>query len=134
MKHVKKLLSVILVMIMAMTLALPAAAAGGRTLTINSKTSGHTYQAYQVFSGRLDSTGKLLADIDWGTNITNKDTALAAVKALKVTVDGTEKEIFSECVTATDVADVLGANKNNSELLDKFGINHFRICRQELRQ
>ena len=120
MKHVKKLLSVILVMIMAMTLALPAAAAGGRTLTINSKTSGHTYQAYQVFSGRLDSTGKLLADIDWGTNITNKDTALAAVKALKVTVDGTEKEIFSECVTATDVADVLGANKNNSELLDKF--------------
>ena len=120
MKHVKKLLSVILVMIMAMTLALPAAAAGGRTLTINSKTSGHTYQAYQVFSGRLDSTGKLLEDIDWGTNITNKDTALAAVKALKVAVDGTEKEIFSECVTATDVADVLGANKNNSELLGKF--------------
>lgn len=116
MKKVKKILSVILVMIMALTMALPAAAAGNRTLTINSKTSGHTYQAYQVFSGRLDSTGKLLADINWGANIdTTKEvdgkTMLAAIQGL----DG-----FAQCQTAVQIAEVLGGAGTTAETLDAF--------------
>lgn len=116
MKHVKKLLSVILVMIMALTMALPAAAAGNRTLTINSKTSGHTYQAYQVFSGRLDSTGKLLSDIEWGKNIdatkeVDGKTLLAAIQGL----DG-----FNQCQTATQIAEVLAKKETTAETLDTF--------------
>lgn len=116
MRHVKKILSVILVMAIALTMALPAAAAGNRTLTINSKTSGHTYQAYQVFSGRLDSTGKLLADIDWGANVdTTKEvdgkTVLAAIQGL----DG-----FAQCQTAVQIAEVLGGAGTTAETLDAF--------------
>lgn len=115
MKHLKKLLSAILVMAMALTMALPAAAADNNTLTINSKTSGHTYQAYQVFSGKLDSTGKLLSDIEWGANIdTTKEvdgkTVLAAIQALGG---------FAQCQTATQIAEVL-AKETKAETLDAF--------------
>lgn len=116
MKHLKKLLSAILVMAMALTMALPAAAADNNTLTINSKTSGHTYQAYQVFSGKLDSTDKLLSDIEWGANIdTTKEvdgkTVLAAIQAL----DG-----FAQCQTATQIAEVLAKKETKAETLDAF--------------
>ncbi len=116
MKNVKRLLSVILVMIMALTMVLPAAAEDGRTLTINSKTSGHTYQAYQVFSGKLDSTGKLLTDIDWGNNIdttaeVDGKTVLAAIQGLPG---------FEACQTAEQIAEVLGGAGTTAETLDAF--------------
>lgn len=74
------------VMVFAMTI--PAAAAPGDTytLTINSATSGHTYQAYQVFKGDYSevtvdgATQKTLANIDWGTGV-NGTALLAALKA-----------------------------------------------------
>ena len=39
----------------------------GYTITINNTETGHTYEAYQVFKGRLD--GGTLSDIEWGEGV-----------------------------------------------------------------
>lgn len=44
-----------------------ATAAEVYTLTINNTETGHTYEAYQVFKGRLDNG--TLSDIEWGTGV-----------------------------------------------------------------
>lgn len=39
------------------------------TLTIDHVADGHTYEAYQVFSGDLASDGKTLSNIQWGSGV-----------------------------------------------------------------
>ena len=66
MKKTKKLFAMLLALIMAVALAVPAFAAGETyTITINNEKTGHTYEAYQVFSG--DLSGNVLSNIQWGT-------------------------------------------------------------------
>ena len=77
MKHLKKLLSAILVMAMALTMALPAAAADNYSITIKNDKDGHTYEAYQIFKGdfHVDDAGKaILSNIEWGAGV-NADSA-----------------------------------------------------------
>lgn len=47
--------------------AASATAAEGYTLTVNNTETGHTYEAYQVFKGRLDNG--TLSDIEWGDGV-----------------------------------------------------------------
>ena len=63
-KAMKKLMAALLAVAMVCAMAIPAFAAGtgSNTLTINGKTAGHTYEAYQVFTGTLH--GDVLSDID----------------------------------------------------------------------
>lgn len=74
MKHVKKLLSAVLVLVLALTMVLPVAAEGETTYSIkiqNDKT-GHTYEAYQIFAGDLstDTNGAaILSNITWGSGV-----------------------------------------------------------------
>ena len=112
MKHVKKLLSVILVLAMALTLALPAAAAGNNTLTINAKTVGHTYEAYQVFAGKI-SDNKLV-DITWGGGV-NGDALLEALKA-----ETSFKGAFNAATDAAGVAKALDGQADKGEFANKF--------------
>lgn len=54
MKHVKKLLGLLLALTLSLTLCLPAFAASGTndnsgSITINNAVEGHTYKAYQIF-------------------------------------------------------------------------------------
>lgn len=124
MKGFKKWLSFMLAVVMVLAMAIPAAAAPGDTytLTINSATGGHTYQAYQVFKGDYSEvtvdgkTQKTLANIDWGTGV-DGTAFLAALKA-----DGTIGTNFTSSTSADDVATVLqGAGfASNSENLDAF--------------
>ena len=67
MKRMKKLVSVLLaaVMVLAMTTTVFA---DGYTITINNEATGHTYEAYQIFTGDL-SKG-VLSNIVWGSGIT----------------------------------------------------------------
>lgn len=115
MKAIKKWTTMALALIMMFALALPAGAAGdNNTLTITSKTSGHTFQAYQVFDG--DYYEGVLSNVTWGDGV--DDVALLA--ALKA--DGNLGTHFTNCTTATDVAEVLSGEgspfTDNSELLD----------------
>ena len=68
-KAMKKLMAALLAVAMVCAMAIPAFAAGtgSNTLTINGKTTGHTYEAYQVFTG--DLKGKVLSNIVWGNGV-----------------------------------------------------------------
>jgi fimbrial isopeptide formation D2 family protein/LPXTG-motif cell wall-anchored protein len=101
MKTSKKILSVLLALTLVLALSVCAFAADtSYTITINNKASGHTYEAYQIFTGDLSSTG-VLSNIKWGTGV---DSA-ALLTALKA--DTTTGLNFSKCASAADVAKVL---------------------------
>lgn len=72
-KAMKKLMAALLAVAMVCAMAIPAFAAGtgSNTLTIKGKTAGHTYEAYQVFTG--DLKGKVLSNIDWGNGVIGDD-------------------------------------------------------------
>lgn len=115
MKAIKKWTTMALALIMMFALALPAGAASdNNTLTITSKTSGHTFQAYQVFDG--DYYEGVLSNVTWGDGVDGA-ALLAALKA-----DGNLGTHFTNCTTATHVAEVLSGEgspfTDNSELLD----------------
>ena len=88
MKHIKKLASLLLALVMVLSLATTAFADETTTysITINNSAEGHTYEAYQIFTGDLvekDGT-KILSNIVWGSGISKAgQTALgdAAAKA-----------------------------------------------------
>ena len=80
MKNLKKLLAMVLALMLVFSLAVTAMAADETyTLTINNKAEGHTYEAYQIFKGKLsnaanpddeDGTSAELSDIQWGDSVT----------------------------------------------------------------
>ena len=89
MKHSKKLASLLLALVMALSLAVTAFADESTTysITINNSTAGHTYEAYQIFTGDLatnEAGNKVLSNIVWGSGVSKAgQTALgdAAAKA-----------------------------------------------------
>lgn len=66
MKKMRKLLAVILTLIMAMVMMVPAMTAEEKTYTITAPDNGHTYEVYQVFTG--DYYNGVLSNIKWGQN------------------------------------------------------------------
>ncbi|HBG3383020.1 TPA: hypothetical protein KQB18_004254, partial [Clostridioides difficile] len=115
----KKRLSVLLASafaaVLALVMAVPAYAAGENfTLTVNSKTPGHTFEAYQVFKGTLSTDGAVLSDIEWGTGVDG-----AAILDDLIS-DETIGDDFKAGMSAADVADVLKGYENNGAKLDAF--------------
>ena len=104
MKKMNKLFTLALALVMILSLAAPVfAAPGDYTITITNphaeSAAGHTYEAYQIFTGTLSSDGTTLSNVQWGEAI-----------------DGTDN-LFSACTTAAHVADVIsqtgfGTNDN----------------------
>lgn len=110
MKHIKKLASILLAMVMVLGLATTAFAANV-TVPENSILDGHNFTAYQVFSGREDNS--VLSDVQWGSGISS-DVFLSALKD-----DTTYGSLFADCTTAAAVAAVLSDNNTDSALADK---------------
>ena len=83
MKHIKKLASLLLVLVMVFALATTAfAEETAYSITINNSAKDHTYEAYQIFTG--DLSGTTLSNIVWGSGVSEAgQTALgdAATKA-----------------------------------------------------
>lgn len=105
MKTLKTLLRTILLVALLVALGTTTAlAADNNTITISSETSGHTYQAYQVFAGTFSSTTGKLTNITWGSGI-NGANLLTAIKA-----DATYGASFASCTTAADVAQVISTS------------------------
>lgn len=70
MKKFKKLASMMLALVMALTMTLSLVSADGTyTITINNKVTGHTYEAYQIFTG--DLSNGVLSNIVWGSGVTS---------------------------------------------------------------
>ena len=99
-KAMKKLMAALLAVAMVCAMAIPAFAAAGTEVS-GSKVdiTNHDFEAYQIFSAKLDSTKDTLSDVKWGNGV--KDTELLA--ALQGTTD------FSTCSSASDVAEKLEA-------------------------
>ena len=133
MKQLKKWISALLCMALALCLALPAWAEDPETtpkytLTITSETPGHTYQAYQVFSGTLakdpanpSAEPSTLVNLEWGSGVQveKKEALLAAIKEITVTESSVPKP-FAACNDVNAIAAVLTLENDNSELLDAF--------------
>lgn len=85
MKHMKKLVSVLLTLVMALALTVPALAAGDTsTLTINT-TNGHTYSVYQLLTGDvsgLTNGSGTLSNVEGGANLKSDTTVDAFLTAI----------------------------------------------------
>ena len=112
MKHLKKLASFLLVLVMVLSVTTVAFAAG-----VKNDTS-HSYNAYQIFSGTQADNSVPLGDAAWGTGI-NGTAFLAELKNdTRLVKDG--KNIFADCTTALDVAAVLGKYTDKSDVATAF--------------
>lgn len=119
MKKMNKLLALILVLAVALSLAVPAmAAASTYSVTIvPSAATGveaHTYEAYQIFSGVLDSTGLKLSEVEWGAGVD----ADALLTALAEDPDWAGKVTTS--TSAQDLADLLADDDSTTAMLLAF--------------
>ena len=122
MNRMKKFASIMLALVMAFALMAPAFASqtnntGTGSITIQNASKDHTYEAYQIFSGTLSSTGgateggnlqnEVLSDISWGSGVdtTKLVTALADTKFdTAVMVDGipSAAEVVKKLTTKDD--------------------------------
>ncbi|MCD8222880.1 MAG: isopeptide-forming domain-containing fimbrial protein [Clostridiales bacterium] len=94
-KRFRRLLSLLMAVVMTMGLSVTTFAADSYTITINSEKSGHTYEAYQIFSGTLYDASGYVATSD-PENETGKlyiyDTSSATY--VEATYDSTSGETY----------------------------------------
>jgi fimbrial isopeptide formation D2 family protein/LPXTG-motif cell wall-anchored protein len=139
MKKIRKMLALALAMVMVLAIgatvfAAPVANEHTITITNTDQNVSHTYEAYQVFSGNLDSKELVLADIEWGTGVngTALQAALVATTdpALLTTAAGKDalgkdiaagKSIFANCTSAQDVAKVMATLQSTGQKYDANG-------------
>ena len=95
----KKLASLLLALVMALALAVPAFAAGETySITIANAAENHVYEAYQIFAGDLSTNTdgkKVLSNIVWGSGVSDAGkTALgdAAAKAETIKTEADAKD------------------------------------------
>ncbi|MCD8330466.1 MAG: SpaH/EbpB family LPXTG-anchored major pilin [Lachnospiraceae bacterium] len=112
MSKMKKLASVLLALVMALAMTCTAFAAN---ITITGAQSGHTYTAYQIFTGTLNADGDTLSDVVWGSDVTNSTSLLAALVA-----DDTIGSYFTTSMTAAQVAEVVAGWRDDSVNLNAF--------------
>lgn len=111
-KAMKKLMAALLAVAMVCAMAIPAFAAKGEPVT-NSDVSltNHDFEAYQIFSAKLDSTKDTLSDVKWGDGVKGNE-LLVALQADTTLGD------FTNCKNASDVAEKLATF--NAEKATKF--------------
>lgn len=117
MKHAKKLASLLLALVLVFSLTATAFAEETTySITINNSTAGHTYEAYQIFTGDLHES--VLSNIKWGSSVSEAgQTALgnAAAKAetLKTEADAIAfaKEVAPYLTTAAGSASTVTDGK-----------------------
>ena len=90
---------------MAMTLVGTALAAGDGTITINNAVTGHTYTAYQIFSGKWNSGTARLSDIQWGNGIST-----TGQSALETAYSATGAAAVAAAITNSDAGAQAFAN------------------------
>lgn len=112
MSKVKQVKVALLALVAALVIAIPtsAFAAGTYTVTINNDKTGHTYGAYQVFTG--DLSGDTLSNITWGKDIDattaiGGQTLIGAIQAINLGTDEAPNRPFAGKTTAAQVAEVL---------------------------
>jgi hypothetical protein len=139
MKMFKKLTAVLLTAIMVMAMSLTAfAAEGAKTtykLTLTGTTEGHTYEAYQIFTGNLTTNAdgdKVLSNVKWGEGVTYTGTESAADVA-KALGDGTMTIAQLEGkLTLTTPAKTVDSSKDNTvTVIDSLAAGYYLVKDQD---
>ncbi|MEE0325911.1 MAG: SpaH/EbpB family LPXTG-anchored major pilin [Butyricicoccus sp.] len=113
-KTIKRLGAVLLAMAMAVSVLCTGALAAETTysITVNGK-AGHTYQAYQIFTGTVSANGKTLSDIQWGTGVT------PATLLSKLQENTAISSHFADITNANDnaekIAEIIGEFEDSSK-------------------
>ena len=71
MKQMKKILGMIMAMLLI--IVMPSAVRAETGYTITAPDNGHTYEVYQIFTGRLDAVNTELINLQWGKNGTGAE-------------------------------------------------------------
>ncbi|MDY2629456.1 MAG: isopeptide-forming domain-containing fimbrial protein [Lachnospiraceae bacterium] len=107
MKHMKKIVSLLLTM--AMVFAMTATVFAEETtysITINNSAEGHTYEAYQIFTG--DLSNGVLSNIKWGSSVRNagdlEDAAKVAEK-MDTNYTGEDKITLDDLLSMIELSD-----------------------------
>ena len=114
MKNVKKLASLLLALLMVFSLAAAASAA-----TVTNQTS-HSYAAYRIFSGTQAEDFGPLGDVKWGDDVSGDALLTALKRDSRFNVGTDHANIFASCTTALDVAEVLSAYPDKSDVAKAF--------------
>ncbi len=106
MKSMKKIVSIVLALIMVMGMSTTVFAADEQTytITINNEAEGHTYEAYQVFTGDLHEG--VLSNIEWGSGVSADVQNVFGSAAKKAEAIGSETDAAA---FAKDIAPYLAA-------------------------
>lgn len=122
----KKLFAVLIALALVLSMSAVAFATAADpdptyTITIDNETSGHTYQAYQIFKGIIEETedGNELSNIVWGDGIKNGAGLLAALKENDAFGED-DDNAFAACNNAADVAQVLAGQTSDSAFVKAF--------------
>ncbi len=119
MKKLKKLAALLLAVVMTMAMNMTVFAADTTTysLTLTGTKTGHTYDAYQIFTGDLSTNtdgDKVLSNVQWGTGITYTGAEKSAADVADKLVAGTLKldTLESELTLNTPVKEVSSSADN----------------------
>ena len=140
MKHLRKLLTLVVALVMTLGLVAPVFAEGEDAHTITITNSGeqgkHTYTAYQIFKGDLSGDETTLSNITWGDGVDPDKFLKALVDANAETGNALNgkfptltmgKEAVGETPavpksTAADVAKAIASLTANSKELDALAV------------
>jgi fimbrial isopeptide formation D2 family protein/LPXTG-motif cell wall-anchored protein len=132
----KHFMAFFLSMVMIMAMGLTAFAAGESTeatykLTLNGTSEGHTYEAYQIFTGDLSTNTKgekVLSNVKWGTGVTYTGTESAADVA-KALGDGTMTltKLLEQHALTTPVKTVSSTKDSTNTVIDGLAAGYYLV-------
>ena len=64
MKHLKKIVSLLLTAVMVLAMCIPVMADAAKTYNITAPNTTHQYEIYQIFTGEL--SGTTISNVKWG--------------------------------------------------------------------
>ena len=134
MKAMKKLASLLLALVMALALAVPAFAAGETySITIANAAENHVYEAYQIFAGDLSTNTdgkKVLSNIVWGSGVSDAGkTALgdAAAKAETIKTEADAKAFAQAVAPYLTNAATSGTQTNDKYVISGLAAGYYLV-------
>lgn len=85
MKHLKKIVSLLLTAVMVLAMCIPVMADAAKTYSITAPNTTHQYEIYQIFTGELNDG--VLSNVKWGANGTGTPGGAVGDAALKALTD-----------------------------------------------
>lgn len=138
MNKLRKLTCLLLALVMVFALAATASADDGTNkITIKNASDGHTYEAYQIFTGDY-SEGKL-SNIVWGNGVTtdgqtalqNKYNATDAAGVAEALVGGDAKAFAKEASAClSDIKSISGTFSEGSYVIDVPAAGYYLVMDQ----